>query len=103
MLCLGETIAFQSLYEKLSFPLEKGGQGGFGQPKLILIEATLLSPLTMRMIHDFVNHRFTTYKNAIPLRLPDDIDTLLKRKPISKLKSKAKKINAKQEKHTFSP
>jgi hypothetical protein len=85
MLCLGETVVFQSLYEKNNQKLEIRNQ------KLLLIEASLLSSQTVSCIHDFVAHRFTTYKNAIPLWISEDIDTLLKRKPTSKLKGESKK------------
>jgi hypothetical protein len=80
MLCLGETISFQSLYEKIHPKSETRN------PKSVLIEPSLLSSQTIKMIHNFVTHRFTTYKNALPLRLSEDIDTLLKRKPNKRVK-----------------
>jgi hypothetical protein len=80
MLCLGETVAFQSLYEKVNQKSEIRNQ------KSLLIEPSLLSPLTIKVIHNFVATRFTTYKNAIPLWISEEIDTLLKRKPNKSIK-----------------
>lgn len=49
-----------------------------------LHEKGLLSVKTLQFLHRFVNERFTTYKNAVPLFLPQDLATLFLRKKRAK-------------------
>lgn len=46
-----------------------------------LAESSLLSPHTMEMIHRMVHERYSSYRKVLALRLTNDIESLLKRKP----------------------
>jgi hypothetical protein len=73
--CLGDEISFSELI----------------QPKVItpksinLVFEGVLSSHTLHYIHRFVNHRYTSYHKAMPLRL-GDIDQLVKYKKTSRKK-----------------
>lgn len=82
ILLLGETIAHQQLY---THELDINSYHS--------IEWSFLSHTALKMIHHFVYYRYTSYKNTIPLRLDEDIDTILKRKISHKPKKQSSTVS----------
>ncbi len=70
MLVLGEEISRKEQHTKV--------RKSTVQPEVVL--PGLLSSQSLEMLHRMVEHRFTTYKNVVPLRV-GDIDELLKNAP----------------------
>ncbi len=89
MLVLGEEIAWKEQHTKVW----KSNL----QPEVIL--PGLLSENSLTMVHRMVEHRFTTYKNVVPLWV-GDVDELLKNAP--KLLSTGKRKKFKPTYNTFS-
>ncbi len=78
-LCLWESIAFQELI--------KSRYSWWWTVQIVVKK--LLTKNSLKTMHRFVNHRFTTYKNTVPLFLTNNIEALLKKNPLT---AKSKKV-----------
>lgn len=70
-LCLWEQVAFQELYTKI-YTINH---------TVSVVYKKLLTPLCVDFLHAQTAHRFSTYKNTVPLFLGSSLDAILKRKP----------------------
>lgn len=73
--CLGEEIALSELIQQKAITPES----------INLVFESVLSPKSLQTIHWFVNHRYTSYRKVLPMRL-GDIDQLVKYKKSSRKK-----------------
>lgn len=73
-LCLWVTVSFQELI--------KSRYKWKGDVQVLIKK--LLSKESLSLLHRFVNHRFTSYKNSLPLFFWKTVDTIINKNPLSK-------------------
>lgn len=78
VLCLWDQISWSEQYAKYTFPATS---------EIFLLAKWCLSRFSLLHVHEFVVHRFCTYKKAIGLRIRDP-EELVKRMPTEKKRKK---------------
>lgn len=82
-MCLGEQIFFPELITK---------KISFHNSEVTISVSRFLSKTTLELVHRMVQHRYSTYKNVLKLRIPDEITPLLTKKPKRVVKPEFQKV-----------